>query len=240
MSCEKRINKELTDEISSRYCLFKNNELGISRFSLIEDNFISNQSFKKRFILSNVKTGSSEINLYINYDYPFKSPHIELTPSLIDIFNLINLQNNRINGNIRGLTSQYSKWCSICIKNTGVNTLVIKRAWFFTLILYNEISKSWNIYPDKNECLCCQSITCGKNWTPAFTMYDVCNEFILRKTFFIFTCKLIQKRIISLFKNLFTNENWQLPEELILHILSFCHDNKTIDEKFLQEIAIIN
>ena len=242
MSCDKRLNNEFSEKVISRYYLFNPDEWGKSRFSLIFDNDksdISNEFYKNRYILVNGKTGFFEICLYINYEYPFKAPHVEFAPGIIDKFNLISLQNNGLNPSIYVRpTNKYSKWCSICLKDSKIENLVIKRAWFFTLILYKDVANAWQICPDKDVCLCCQSIICGKNWSPAYTMYDVCNEYILRKTFYIFTSKLIQKRIVSLFKNLFSNERWEIPEDLILHILSFCHSNKNIDYAFLMEIRI--
>jgi len=237
MSCDKRLNKEFSEKVISRFGLFQPDEWGTSRFSIILESNKPDQFYKKRYVLVNGKTGFYEICLYINYEYPFKAPDVEIAPGIIDKFSQINLQNNGLNAGTYGRqTNKYSRWCSVCLKNSRIETSIIKRAWFFTLILYKEVAKVWHICPDKDVCLCCQSIICGKNWSPAYTMYDVCNEYILRKTFYIFTSKLIQKRIGSLFQNLFSNERWDIPEDIILHILSFCHSNKNITNSFLQGI----
>jgi len=145
------------------------------------------------------------LKLWCNNNYPFKPPIVQ-----------VNIHSN--------LFIKYDKWSSNISKNT--NKIVEKNveknidnyfmAWAFANINKPEFADRWKFIPSSNNCLCCESITCSGNWGPGIMLSDILLEYIIRRDFSIYSSKLMQRRIFSLF----CNDKWILPDDIILYILN--------------------
>ena len=235
MACKKRLIKEFSEKIKDKFSLFNDEKNPSFFFRYICE---CENAYSEKYALVNNNNNLEEIYLFISMEYPFKPPYVELSSTIVNNFKLINISHKMRKEHTHFPTSQYQKWCGICLKQCIIELNVIQLAWFFTLIKYPSEGKAWQVCPDNINCLCCESILCGNKWSPAYTLYDICNEYILRKTFFIYTSRLMQKNMKNILKNLFCNDRWNIPDDLILYILSLCHSNPLIDDKFLQSLLV--
>ena len=66
------------------------------------------------------------------------------------------------------------------------------------------------------DCLCCESVICGKNWSPAVIMCDILGEYVTRRDFKN-NCGRLMQRLIS---RIFNNDRWIIPDEIIMEIIN--------------------
>lgn len=185
----KRILNELHNIIPQK--LLDNNLY--NKFYFIE---IGNNIICREIGVINNKTGNLEINFYINDNYPFNPPSINL------YFNKYKIS--------------YSSWLSLIIDYKNYQYDKYANAWIFSIIRWPMLRKYLK-YPKKGICYCCESISCYNKWYPGCNLSDILLEYIIIKQFNIYTNYLNQKCINSIFYN----EKWSLSQDLIFHILSF-------------------
>ena len=78
--------------------------------------------------------------------------------------------------------------------------------------------------PNNEQCLGCDSIICTNNWSPSLTIYHIAYEYLLKKKFMIYTSDNNLKyfwRIISPIFSKYSNLGINIPDDIILHILSY-------------------
>ena len=157
----------------------------------------------------NNKTNNIELEIIIPTDYPFKSPNV-----------LVQKHIQNFGG--------YSKWLSTIIyrKNCDLFT-----AWIFSIIRRPKLSIYWKAVPNKNTCLCCESICCSNNWSPGHSMCDILAEYVIYRDFNINTGALMQRWIAPIFNN----DRWCLPDDIILLIIKNLTSNLPPDLKYLLE-----
>lgn len=191
----KRILNELHNKIPYKlldYHVF-------NKFYFVE---IGNDIICRDIGIVNKKTNTIEIKLYIPSNYPFYPPKVT-----------INTLNNEID---------YLRWLSKIINYNCINFNSINfnekyyNAWIFSIIKWPQFKKYLK-FPERNTCYCCESIICSNKWSPAILLSDILFEYIILKQFLIFSNILNQRQI----NNIFNNDNWTIPNEIINHILSF-------------------
>ena len=180
--------------------------------------------------LINNYTKDVEIIFNVQMEYPFKPPSITLSNTIIEKFKSIHIDGKKKNP-FHGWNNSYNKWLNDSTKNVDIG--IIQLAWVFTIIRFPKLIRYWSECPDTVGCLCCESILCGNNWSPGYCLYDICGEYLLRKTFFIYTSVLMQKNMRNILRLLFNNERWVLCDDIILHILSFCNSKHLINQQIL-------
>ena len=223
MSCIRRLDREIDRKVKPRYFDYDKG------YSLIKMGYQDRNIFG----LLNDKTGEMEIELIVPSTYPFHTPDVYLEKTSLIKFQSI--KNGYTNYMMR--VSNYRSWSGYCMKNLDEQTRY--KAWLMTIIRYPKMSKMWMNPPGIKTCLCCESILCKDNWAPSFTLYDVCSEYILRKTFFIYTSNLIQKQIDRILMEVFRNDKWDLCDDLIIYILSFCYEfSNKIEIKQLEPLVL--
>lgn len=218
MHVQKRINKELNSKISNYFDFKLPYHLVISKYEPfpIEFNLINEQNYKV------------EMTIIISNQYPFKAPSIHLSPETIKKFSLIHRDKRKL-----PLSKSYLSWNGELFKPAPIIDIYL--AWLFTIIRYPKMSRFWDKIPKIENCLCCESFTCPENWSPGIKLYDLVSEYLLRKRFYFYTTKLMQKNLTSTLLLLFNNDRWKMNDDIILHILRFCHQrNYQIDHIILE------
>lgn len=189
----KRILKELHDCIPNK--LLENNLF--DKFYFVE---IGNDIICREIGLINKYNENMELRFNIVNAYPFKPPKVSVCNTTENICylrwlsKLINYNNNNTS----------------CLHNKNFN------AWIFSVIHWPQLKKYFN-FPNKGICYCCESITCPNKWGPSCLLSDILCEYIMAKQFFIYSSNLNQRQIDNIFKN----DNWNLPNDVILHIINF-------------------
>jgi ubiquitin-protein ligase len=141
-------------------------------------------------------------NMIVQLDIPNEYPFV---PPLVYVAN-----NN--------LLEKYSKWSSK-ILNSESRDIDYFLAWTFSIIKNPKFKIAWKYIPDSNcnTCLCCDSITCRNNWTVYYRFSNILIEYLARRDF-LSKCSLLHQRLI---KRIFNNDNWNLPNDIILHIVNY-------------------
>lgn len=141
------------------------------------------------------------IHLDIPNEYPFIPP-------------LVYVANNN-------LLEKYSKWSSK-ILNNRTEEVDYFLAWAFSIIKNPKFKFTWKYIPNGNcnTCLCCDSIICHNNWTAYYRFSTILIEYLARRSF-LSNCSRLQQKLI---KRIFNNENWNLPDDIILHIVNYTLD----------------
>ena len=220
MNVQKRINRELNFKCKSIHYDFD------LPYRLVIGKY---EEMPTEFNLINENTLKIEITIIVSDKYPFQPPTIILSPDTVKNFSLINYNKRKYS-----LSSNYLSWVGNLLKNNNTNGIYI--AWLFTIIRFPKMYKLWRKIPKEKDCLCCESMTCPNLWSPAFTLYDLGAEYIMRKRFYFYTTKIMQKKLYSILHLLFYNDKWQLNDDLILHILRFCHNMSYDVDKIILKI----
>jgi ubiquitin-protein ligase len=203
MAALKRLNKEIATfsqyDISNNFLL----PYKISWINLDIDFFDKTNQLAK---ISIDVYNNCLLNIDIPTCYPFKSP-------IVWVNNTKNFK-------------QYSKYCAditeIINKRTFLSTSDIILAWLFALTSSYKNKTYNNLNIPKSlplSCFCCNSITCSSKWSPGFKIQDIIYEFIFIKKFLFFSSQLGLRYI----NPIFNNENWSIPDDLILHIFKFIY-----------------
>ena len=148
--------------------------------------------------ISSLSISSDKYNcrviLNLKPDYPFKPPTII---------------------NYSGNGESYSYWCSRILNRKDDYSILI--SYVFSCFSMKTIQGIPKTVPDKNVCLCCESLTCGYKWSPAQNIFTVFNECVFRKNIE----KYLDAMYTEYFNEIFKNSKWTIPDEVILHILEF-------------------
>jgi hypothetical protein len=121
--------------------------------------------------------------------------------------------------------TKYDRWSTNIIQRQKGLRPLIKRltndelfyAWAFSIIRRPELLLYWSgIIPTRDDCLCCESLICGKNWNPSIIMCDVLGEYVTRRDFKI-NCGKVMQRLIH---RIFNNDRWVIPDEIIMLIIN--------------------
>ena len=188
MSSQKRIIRELTHTYPD---LIQKHNI---EYSLVITNEDSNNQINQLGLVN--RHDNLEVIFNLSKDYPFKYPILEIE-----------------NSKTRNIT--YHKWLSQIINNHTDDQLLL--AYIFTIINLPISHSYFNNIPNKNECLCCSSITCGNQWCPRLNFFDLTIEYLSRKKMKMFLTPLMQRYI----SKIFDNELWSLNNDLIFYILDF-------------------
>jgi ubiquitin-protein ligase len=201
---QKRILRELSktfpDNIEKHdldYCVAVNSDERTinSNIGNISSLSISSDKYNCRIILN------------LKPDYPFKPPTIIECCDNVD-----STLNNTI---INSRTPSYSYWCSRILNKKDNYSILI--SYVFSCFSMKTMQGIPKTVPDKNVCLCCESLTCGYKWSPAQNIFTVFNECVFRKNIE----KYLDAMYTEYFNEIFKNSKWTIPDELILHIIEF-------------------
>ena len=190
----KRLRKELNDIIPDRL-----NTCNLN-YDIIQCDYYEINNHKPVVLhVINKKSNFVVMELTFPNDYPFKPPLITISPYL----NPINY--NKMIGNMSNNQKyQYEELFS------ALFFIIAFNPFYFNTALFSHLTQS-------NSCFCCSSISCLNNWNPALTIADLIKEYSLLINFKRFR----KPYYLKLFNNLFYTDNYSIPEEIIIKILSF-------------------
>ena len=194
----KRVRKELNDVIPDRLNTCKLN------YQVIQCDYDHDYYSNKPISLHVINKKSNLICLEISLprDYPFKPPSIIVNPYQ-------NPQN-------------YNKMIANMSNNQKYSYDELFSALFF-IIAFNPFYFNTSLFSHLtqfNSCFCCSSISCSTNWNPALTIADLIKEYSLMINFKRFR----KPYYLKLFNNLFNTDQYSIPEEIIIKILSYMGD----------------
>lgn len=188
----KRILNELHNIIPNK--LLENNIF--DKFYFVE---IGNDIICREIGVINKKNQNMEFKFNIGDSYPFKPPKVSIYEYNKEIC--------------------YLRWLSKLI-NYKINTFTLQQknfnSWIFSIIRWPQF-KNYLDFPERGTCYCCESISCPNKWRPSRLLTDILFEYIISKQFLIYSNNLNQRLIDNIFKN----DNWNLPNDLILYIIEF-------------------
>lgn len=188
LSCRKRINREI-----DKYSYQIQEKFGKDYCIYL---YIDNENTSYPSLILSINKNNDLNNSYIVLkvpnDYPFQP------------YNILEIQinNNSINNYLK-----YIADLSVKIKKLDKDIL------YNYLLIYNKI-KPRILYSD---CMCCNSLSCSNNWSPAKTFIDIINEYLEIST-------------IVMIMNIDFTTIWQetklsnLNQDVIKIILDYCID----------------
>ena len=188
----KRILNELHNIIPNK--LLENNIF--DKFYFVE---IGNDIICRDIGIINKKNETMVIKFNIGDSYPFKPPKVTVCNNIAHIC--------------------YLRWLSKLIDYKGdISSLQEKNfnSWIFSIIYWPQL-KNYLKFPQRGICYCCESISCPNKWSPSSLLTDILFEYIISKQFLVYSSNLNQRLI----NNIFKNDNWNLPNDVILHIIEF-------------------
>lgn len=167
-----------------------------------------------------VKKNNKKIALFeVTNEYPLKPPKTIVYT----------------NFDSRGYTT-YLNWSlkrgqimrSFLIKNK-INKSTLFLLWFFIItknfyIINGKKFKDindFNLEPfTSNYCFCSSTILCSQKWDSNCNIIDIVTEILLRNDLF----NLCNEKGVRYILPIFNNSKWELPEDILYHILSFIID----------------
>ena len=145
----------------------------------------------------------------IPQDYPFKPPYLYFYKNKEEIDYLT--WNQKEGEKVKNL-----------IDNKNINSYENYLIWFFA-INYNINNLLYKPKIDHNlsiKCFCCDNLLCSNIWNPTTKLIDLINEFNIRKLYFCYF-NMIKIYKIKYFYEIFHNNKWDLPEEIIYKIYEY-------------------
>ena len=134
-----------------------------------------------------------KISMHLKDDYPFKPPSIFLNDA----------------------NYSYTYWCSKILD--GKDNYSIFISYIFSCMNMKVLTGIKKIVPDNKTCLCCESVLCSNNWKPDIHIFMIFNEYVFKNNM-----KKYLKPIYRVyFEKLFRNDKWDLPDDILLHIINF-------------------
>ncbi len=134
-----------------------------------------------------------KLSMHLTDDYPFKPPTITLNST----------------------NTSYSYWCSRILQEK--DNYSIFASYIFSCINMKVLTGIKKNVPDNKTCLCCESLLCGNNWNPGINIFMLFNECVFKNNM-----KKYLKPIYRIyFEKIFKNDKWNLPDDILLHIVNF-------------------
>jgi hypothetical protein len=207
----KRINKEIKNFNEKMYCshIFSHNllaflgNLNLTIISVNTNNNTSNNTTKDEyFVLIKNRKNKKLLELKFPEYYPFKPYSVISYDS--------NIKNDLLNNEI----SYYKYLINAGNKIQARNKNIYK---FF----FNNLYSLQPIFIDlsKNDCYCCNSITCKNMWSPASTINSVIYEYLEIRFIETYSSEKRYSHLCNIYNNLMLNVLGKLPEEIIETIL---------------------
>lgn len=203
----KRINKEIKNFNEKMYCshIFSHNLLaflGNLNLTIISVNTSNNSTKDEYFVLIKNKKNKKLLELKFPEYYPFKPYSVISYDS--------NIKNDLLNNEI----SYYKYLINAGNKIQARNKNIYK---FF----FNNLYSLQPIFIDlsKNDCYCCNSITCKNMWSPASTINSVIYEYLEIRFIETYSSEKNYSHLCNIYNNLMLNVLGKLPQEIIETIL---------------------
>jgi hypothetical protein len=203
----KRINKEIKNFNEKMYCshIFSHNLLaflGNLNLTIISVNTSNNSTKDEYFVLIKNKKNKKLLELKFPEYYPFKP------------YSVISYDSNVNNDLLNNEISYYKYLINVGNKIQARNKNIYK---FF----FNNLYSLQPIFIDlsKNDCYCCNSITCKNMWSPASTINSVIYEYLEIRFIETYSSEKGYNYLCNIYNNLMLNVLGKLPEEIIETIL---------------------
>jgi hypothetical protein len=203
----KRINKEIKNFNEKMYCshIFSHNLLaflGNLNLTIISVNTSNNSTKDEYFVLIKNKKNKKLLELKFPEYYPFKP------------YSVISYDSNVNNDLLNNEISYYKYLINVGNKIQARNKNIYK---FF----FNNLYSLQPIFIDlsKNDCYCCNSITCKNMWSPASTINSVIYEYLEIRFIETYSSEKNYSHLCNIYNNLMLNVLGKLPQEIIETIL---------------------
>ena len=203
----KRINKEIKNFNEKMYCshIFSHNLLaflGNLNLTIISVNTSNNSTKDEYFVLIKNKKNKKLLELKFPEYYPFKP------------YSVISYDSNVNNDLLNNEISYYKYLINVGNKIQAKNKNIYK---FF----FNNLYSLQPIFIDlsKNDCYCCNSITCKNIWSPASTINSVIYEYLEIRFIETYSSEKNYSHLCNIYNNLMLNVLGKLPQEIIETIL---------------------
>ena len=206
----KRINKELQNFNEKTYCsnIFSHKLLtflGNLTLTIIAVNSNNNNTNNDEYYLL-IKNSKNKLILELKFEeyYPFKP------------YSVISYDSNIKNALLNNEISYYKYLINVGNKIQARNKNIYK---FFFNNLYSYEPYFLNL--SKNDCYCCNSITCKNMWSPASTINSVIYEYLEIRFIETYSSEKGYNYLCNIYNNLMHNILGKLPQEIIETILNF-------------------
>tara|TARA_B100001094_G_C18129657_1_gene771491 strand:- start:867 stop:1427 length:561 start_codon:yes stop_codon:yes gene_type:complete len=158
----------------------------------INETIGNQQNYINNLIIESNKY-NCKVSMYLDDSYPFKSPKMTI---------------NNIN-------RQYLHWCSkILYKQENYNIFI---SYIFSLINMKILDGIDKTIIDNKTCLCCKSLLCGDKWNPSINIFMIFNEYVFNSNI----KKYLRPIYRVYFDKIFRNDKWNIPDDILLHIVNF-------------------
>jgi len=203
----KRINKEIKNFNEKMYCshIFSHNLLaflGNLNLTIISVNKNNNTNKDEYFVLIKNRKNKKLLELKFPEYYPFKP------------YSVISYDSNVNNDLLNNEISYYKYLINVANKIQTRNKNIYK---FFFKNLYSL--QPYFLDLSKNDCYCCNSITCKNMWSPASTINSVIYEYLEIRFIETYSSEIGYNYLCNIYNNLIHNILGKLPQEIIETIL---------------------
>jgi len=205
----KRINKEIQNFNEKTYStnIFSHKLLeflGTLNLTIISVKTNNNSNNDEYFLLIKNSKNKKLLELKFPEYYPFKPYSVISYDS--------NIKNNLLNYEI-----SYYKYLINVNNKLQLNAKNKNIYKFFYKNLYSYQPYFLNL--SKNDCFCCNSITCKNMWSPASTINSIIYEYLEIRFIETYSSEIGYSYLCNIYNNLMYNILGKLPEEIIETIL---------------------
>jgi hypothetical protein len=205
----KRINKEIQNFNEKTYStnIFSHKLLeflGTLNLTIISVKTNNNSNNDEYFLLIKNSKNKKLLELKFPEYYPFKPYSVISYDS--------NVKNNLLNYEI-----SYYKYLINVNNKLQLNAKNKNIYKFFFKNLYSYEPYFLNL--SKNDCYCCNSITCKNMWSPASTINSIIYEYLEIRFIETYSSEIGYSYLCNIYNNLMYNILGKLPEEIIETIL---------------------
>jgi hypothetical protein len=205
----KRINKEIQNFNEKTYStnIFSHKLLallGNLNLTIIRVNTSNNSNNDEYFVLLKNSKNKKLLEVKFPEYYPFNPYSVISYDS--------NIKNDLLNNEI-----SYYKYLINVNKKLQLNAKNKNIYKFFFKNLYSYEPYFLNL--SKNDCFCCNSITCKNMWSPASTINSIIYEYLEIRFIETYSSEKRYSYLCNIYNNLMYNILGKLPEEIIETIL---------------------
>jgi hypothetical protein len=205
----KRINKEIQNFNEKTYNtnIFSHKLLAFLRnlnLTIIRVNTSNNSNNDEYFVLIKNKKNKKLLEVKFPEYYPFNPYSVISYDS--------NIKNDLLNNEI-----SYYKYLINVNNKLQLNAKNKNIYKFFFKNLYSYEPYFLNL--SKNDCFCCNSITCKNMWSPASTINSIIYEYLEIRFIETYSSEKGYNYLCNIYNNLMYNILGKLPEEIIETIL---------------------